>query len=295
MIVSIESYVRKKRGERIYLSISMELLDDGLFFKRLKHFWLSLAPILLVLFLSANAFADTIVRSFNAKGSIQPGWVVALKAGADNTVELAPANDPGKIYGVVVDPSDAPLTVQKQNEQVFVATSGTYSVIVSTQNGTIKSGDYLSIGSTDGIAAKADSKQSFILGRALEAFDGHSGTIVKANDGTALGRISVQVSPAKNPLLKEAVPIPQPLRQISQSIAGRSVSGLRIYAGLAVFLIAALLSVILMTSGVRNAMIAIGRNPLSRHGILKSLMVVIGAAASVLFIGLLGVYLLLKL
>ncbi|HZP55820.1 MAG TPA: hypothetical protein VFB03_03570 [Candidatus Saccharimonadales bacterium] len=239
--------------------------------------------------------AETVVRGFNTKSYIPPGWVVALSSDNKNSVVLAPAKDPAKMYGVVIDPNDAPLAVQKQDQQVFVATNGIYPVFVSTQNGTIKAGDYLSMSSADGVAAKADSQQPLVLGRAQEAFDGKSGAIVHTSEGSDVGLIAVQIALAKNPLIKEAVPIPEPLRQISQSVAGKSVSGLRIYVALGIFMISGLISIILMASGIRNGMIAIGRNPLSRHGIMKSLFAVIGAAAMVLIMGLLGVYLLLKI
>lgn len=244
-------------------------------------------------FSSVPVFAETIVRSFDTKGSLQPGWVVELNKTNDTNVELATDSD--LIYGLVIDPSDAPLTLQKQNQQVFVATSGTYPALVSSQNGTINNGDYLSLSSTDGIAAKATSHDAFILGRALEGFSAGKQTIVYANDGSALGRIMVQVAPGKNPLLKDSVGIPQPLRRVSESIAGKPVSALRIYTGLALFIISALTATLMLWSGIRNGMVAIGRNPLSRHSIMRGLAQVILAGAAVLIIGLLGVYLLLKL
>lgn len=255
------------------------------------------AGIILAIFLifSATTTAQSIVRSFNAKGNLLPGWVVALSQSDDSTVELAPAKDTSRIYGVVIDPSAAPLTVQKQNQQIFVATSGDYPVLVSTQNGNIRSGDYLSLSSTDGIAAKADENDHFILGRALEDFNGGPATIVYANDGSALGRINAAITPGKNPLLREAAAVPKPLLRTGESIAGKPVAALRIYVALAIFAIAGIIAAVLLWGGIRNAMVAIGRNPLSRHSIIRSLIQVIMAAIGVLIIGLLGVYLLLKI
>lgn len=254
--------------------------------------------VLIVFVISAFslvAVAETIVRSFDAQGSLQPGWVVALSKTNDTTVELSPSDDTSRIYGVVIDPSAAPLTVQKQDQQIFVATSGNYPVLVSTQNGAISSGEYLSISKTDGIAAKADTSEQFIVGRALEGFNGKGTAIVYANDGSALGRIMAQLLPGKNPLLKDAASIPQPLRRIGESIAGKPLSALRIYAAVAVFVIAGMIAAVMLWGGIRNAMIAIGRNPLSHHSIMRGLFQVILAATTVLIIGLLGVYLLLRI
>jgi hypothetical protein len=253
-----------------------------------------LLAVFLLAVLSAGVLADTVVRSFDAQGNLQPGWVVALSKSSNTTVVLAPSNHPERIYGVVIDPNSAPLTVQKQNQQVFVANSGNYPVLVSTQAGNINTGDYLTLSATDGIATKASSNDKFIIGRALQGFSGGGNTIVYANDGAALGRIVIEVAPGKNPLLKEAAAIPDPLRRVSESVAGKTVSAVRIYAALIIFLVAIIISAILLSSGIRSSLIAIGRNPLSRHLIIKGMSQVIVAAALVLVIGLFGVYLLLK-
>ncbi|HEY5550120.1 MAG TPA: hypothetical protein VIK37_02905 [Candidatus Saccharimonadales bacterium] len=262
---------------------------------KIKKSGIILALITGFLFFGLVAAAETIVRSFDAQGSLQPGWVVALSQKSDSTVELAPSDDTSRIYGVVIDPSAAPLTVQKEDQQVFVATSGNYPVLISTQNGEIRGGDYLSISGTDGIAAKADDNERFIIGRALESFSGQGSAIVYANDGSALGRIMAEILPGKNPLLKESASVPQPLLRVGESVAGRPLSALRIYAALAMFAVAALIAAVMLWAGIRNAMIAIGRNPLSRHSIIRGLFQVVLAATSVLIIGLLGVYLLLKI
>src|SRR4051794_15739739 len=81
------------------------------------------------------AHADTIVRGFKASGSLQPGWVVALDKTASTTVVAAPSNDPSRIYGVVIDPSQAPVTVTQKGQQVFVANNGTYPTLVSLSGG----------------------------------------------------------------------------------------------------------------------------------------------------------------
>ncbi len=238
--------------------------------------------------------ADALVHSFNSQGNLQTGLVVALDDKDGSSVVLATAKDLSQIYGVVIDPNSAPLTVQKQAQQVFVATSGEYPVLLSTQNGPIKTGDFLSLSSTDGIAAKAKDTDQFVVGRALQNFSGGSSTIIYTSDGSSLGLINIQVLPGKNPALKDSVAIPQPLKRVGDSIAGKPVSALRIYTALAVFLIAAIMASVLLWGGIKNSMVAIGRNPLSRHPIMKGLTGIMIAAAGVLIIGLIAVYLLLK-
>ena len=67
----------------------------------------SLAIVAATLF-AAPTYADTIARSFYAKGNVEPGRVVAL-ATTDNTiVELVPADDPNRIYGVAIEQKTTP-------------------------------------------------------------------------------------------------------------------------------------------------------------------------------------------
>lgn len=239
--------------------------------------------------------ADTIVQSFQASGSIPPAWVVGLKPGTTNTVELAPANQSEKVYGVAIDPSEAPVTLQRQsNQQVFVATNGTYPVLVSTQNGNINPGDYLSISSTDGIAAKATDTQTFVLGRASQKFDGSS-NVLSSGGGFSIGKISAIIQPQANPTIKDDIAIPSPIRKVGNSIAGKEVSPLRIYGGLAVFVVAALIAISTLIAGIRSSMISIGRNPLSKNSILRALAQVLAVSLLVLILGIIGVYLLLRL
>jgi hypothetical protein len=103
--------------------------------------------------------ADTIVRGFKAKGALQPGLIVSLDKQSSDSVVVTAGNDAAHIYGVVIDPSQAPVTVQQKDQQVFVATGGNYQVLVSNQNGPIKTGDYVSISRIDGIGAKASDEQ----------------------------------------------------------------------------------------------------------------------------------------
>lgn len=265
--------------------------------------WLRRASVLMIVLVAASigfgstlVAADTIVQSFQSSSPIKPGWLMAIKPGSSNAVELVPASQSQLLYGVAVDPSQAPVTLQRQlGQQVFVATSGTYPMLVSTLNGAIKPGDYLSISATDGIAAKATGQQTFVVGQALQKFDGSSGVLSTGAGKSAIGRISVAVLVQRNPSLNSGVAVPSFLRSAGNSIAGKEVAPLRIYAALGTFLLAAVIAFGTLAVGVRSAMIAIGRNPLSRQYLLKGLVQVIIVALAVLILGLVSVYLLLKL
>jgi len=261
--------------------------------------WLSLkllaAAVLFALVgVGGYAQADTIVRGFNSKDSIEPGRVVALVVSDKNSVEPAPADDPTRILGVVVEQTASPITVQQATQNVFVATGGVYPVLVSTENGSIAAGDYLSMSSTDGIAAKVKG-QAVVVGWATQNFDGKSGDVSSGKNGSVIGKISVQVAPGKNPQLREDIFVPALLRKIGEAIAGKPLSANRIYAALVIFIITAVIAFGLLWVGVRSGMIAIGRNPLSKHSIMQSLTQVIVASVIVFTGGLFGIYLLLRI
>ncbi len=255
----------------------------------------SLLVFSIFLCLPLHSLADTIVKGFKSKTTLQPGLIVSLTKGSNDTVELTPGSDASRIYGVVIDPSQAPVTVQKTGEQAFVATGGNYPVLVSTENGAISSGDYLSMSSINGIAARADSDQPVVIGRAVEGFDGKSGVIFSADGGIAVGRVTLSIVPGKNPLVKNENAIPAPLKRFGQAIAGKNVSSARIYASLIVFAVTAIIAISVLWVGIHSGIIAIGRNPLSKNSILQSLLQVVTTAILVFVIGIFGVYLLLRL
>jgi len=255
---------------------------------------LAAVMVIAIIALAKTSLADSFVQSFNSQGSIGIGWVVAIDKKSPQTVEAAPASDSTQMYGVVVDPSLAAVAIQNNGQQVFVANSGSYQVLVSSDEGAIKIGDYISMSNINGIAAKASPLENAVLGRALTSFDGKTGVITSAG-GSSIGRITIDIEPGRNPLSRDSVAVPSALRTLGDSIAGKTVTALRIYSALAVFLMTAIIAACLLWIGIRSGMIAIGRNPLSKHSILRSLAEVIIIAVLIFIAGLLAVYLLLRL
>ena len=75
----------------------------------------------------------------------------------------------------------------------------------------------------------------------------------------------------------------------------KKVSAARIYLGLAVLALTTVITGNLVYSGVRSGMISVGRNPLSKKSIIKSLIQTVIAGLIIFIVGVLAVYLLLKL
>ena len=258
--------------------------------------WL-IAGVLCLLVLSLHsvpARADNIIQGYSSKDVLEPGILVALDKSATKSVKILPGGDSDHLFGVVIDPSDAPFTLQSDNSKVFVATSGSFQVLVSTIGGAIKPGDFMTSSNLSGIAQKASSEQPRILGQAVSGFDGTS-NVITTNGGAKIGRVSVQINPQNNPLANNAVLVPSFLRKASVAVAGKSVPAIRIYAALGVFVFAAVVAVLVLWSGVRGSLIALGRNPLSRKAIFSGMYKVVFTGIGIFILGLAGVYLLLRI
>lgn len=240
--------------------------------------------------------AQSFVRGFEADERLERGTIVVIDEDDNDKVVLASKERVDDLYGVVVNPTDAALTISGETEQVFVATSGRYKVLVSTQNDSINRGDYVTISSIEGIGMKVDDVVPMILGRALESFDGSDrvGSAQVGDSTVQIGRIEVDVLIGSNPLQRPTeASLPDFLRQAAEFIAREPVSAERVYAATFIFIVTIVVAGSLMYSGVRNSIISIGRNPLSKKSIAKGMLQVIFFGLIVVVLGLFAVYLML--
>jgi len=252
------------------------------------------------------ARAQAVVESYSSKSSLQIGMIVQLDSKQSTAVEPVTQKSAAKIHGVVVSPNDAPLSLQKSatSNQVYVATSGSYKVLVTDQNGPIRKDDYIAVSSLDGVGMKADSDQSTVVGKSFDAFDGQNTTapqtVLKDSVGkdhtVHFGYIMIAINVAHNPYQQNPVSnVPQFLQKVGQSVASKPVSFSRVYIGMGVLAVTALIAGSVLYGGVRTGMVAIGRNPLAKRSIARTLLQIILTSLIILVLGLFAVYLLLKL
>jgi len=246
------------------------------------------------------------VQGYAAETKLQHGVIVQVTGDKADTVKPAEFKNLQQMYGVVVDPHELSLTIsntQLKNE-TYVATSGTYSVLVSTQDGAIKSGDYITMSAIDGVGMKASTDHKTVFGRAGGSFDGKSNsvgnmTLKDSSGGTetvAIGLIPVAINIQRNPNDKSTkANLPEALQRLGQAIAEKPISPVRIYISMFVTGLSIVVALTTLYAGVKNAIIAIGRNPLSKKSIFRGLIEVILTGFLILIIGLFAVYLLLKL
>jgi hypothetical protein len=256
---------------------------------------------------TSTDLSNAVTQSYNADPSVQLGMIVKLKDKATNTVTPVSSAEIANMLGIVVPATDAtivltPATIKAQ--QVLVATSGHFNILVCNQNGPIKTGDFITISAVDGIGMKADENQLEVIGKAAAGFSGTANVIgsVKLKDSAgrsntvALGRVPIDLRITHNPLFqKSADYVPGFLAKAATAVANKPVSVARIYLGLALLFVSSIIAGEMLYSGVRSGMIAVGRNPLSKKSIIKSLIETVIAGVIVFVVGIFAVYLLLKL
>lgn len=246
-------------------------------------------------------------QGYAADTPLDNGTIVQLTGKNSNRVKIATQSDLQNMLGVTVDRNVLPLTVTNEGLQneTFVAVSGTYNVLVSTQGGPIAAGDYVTLSSVNGVAMKAGTEEKRVFGRASRSFDGKSVTLGstslkdtagKATKTVTLGSIPVTIDIRDNPNKKTTkVNLPAFLERVGIAVADKPVSPIRIYLSIAISLVCVIAAIAIVYSGVRSSVISIGRNPMSKKSIFRALTGVILTSILILIIGVFAVYLLLKL
>lgn len=279
--------------------IALPSLRPGTF-----HRWLLVLAGVVLTALPAVAAAQAVAQSYTAGQGVQQGMIVELANRTPPTVVPLTIEDARDLLGVVVPANDSSVALSNgSTNQVYVATTGTYNVLVSTQNGAIKTGDYITISSLAGIGAKADGSVPVVLGKALAGFDGSknvSGTTSlstsRGSTPVAIGVIPVALSVAHNPLnVQQLSGVPGFLQRAGQTVADKPISPLRLYISLVVLGLTIIVVGIFLYGGIRSSMISIGRNPLARHAIVRGMLQVVMVGLIIFVIGLFAVYLILKL
>ncbi|HVS58169.1 MAG TPA: hypothetical protein VHD60_00315 [Candidatus Saccharimonadales bacterium] len=253
----------------------------------------------------SNGSVSAVTVGYGSDSPLQYGLIVGLKPGDASKVVALSADRIKDMHGVVVPSTDATVTLSDgsaKSGQVYVATVGRYNVLVSTQNGPIHTGDYITISSLSGIGMKADQSEPVVLGKAAANFDGTgnvqgSATLKDVNGNNvaiSLGRIPVDLGIDHNPLAGATSGVPGFLQNAAHIFTDQPVSTWRLYLALTLFIVAAIIAGSLLYGGVRSSMVAIGRNPLAKNRIMVNLFRVTLLSLTIFIIGVGAVYLVLK-
>jgi hypothetical protein len=251
--------------------------------------------------------SGAVLQTYNAGPAVLPGMLVELNPKDSKTVIPLTGKDVDKMLGVVVPANDAAIVLTPQSvssQQVLVATSGNYNLLVSNQEGSIKAGDYLTISALSGVAMKGTANQAEVVGRAVGNFQASNndlGTVSLKNSAggsstVSIGHTLVNVYLASNPLYHEnSNNLPSFLSKTASTVADGPVSQIRVYLSGILLLTTVIITATMFYASVQSGIVAVGRNPLAKRAIGRSLVQTIIGGLIIFIAGLLGVYLILRL
>jgi hypothetical protein len=250
---------------------------------------------------AASPALASLSQGFSTTSEIPTGSLVALDQKNSGSVNVATLNNANRLFGVVVPSSAASISLSGTGTgQVQVVTTGTAQVLVSTAGGDIHVGDYIAISSIAGVGQKVGASSARVVGTAQTDFSGTGDGVTKrsVDDGAikkevAIGQIPVviAVSTYTSTDGKQSYVIPNWLQSFSNTLAGKAVSPVRIIVAGIILVVSVISISVLLYSAVRNSIISIGRNPLSRNGVLKGMLTVGLIAAVILAVTAVAMYL----
>jgi hypothetical protein len=253
---------------------------------------LSLAP--------ASASSANISHAYHATGHITDGSIVSLDLQRSNYIQPANTTNGSRLVGVTVASNDSLLAVDASSDTVQVATSGIANTLVSTLDGDINVGDQIVISPFSGIGMKAEPGLQ-VIGLAQTAFNGQSTgattqQVTNKNGQTTKVEVGfVQVSIAIGGTNTSAgVTGLNKLQQIVKSLTGHTIPTVRIVLSSIVALVALLGLSVLIYSSIYSSIISIGRNPLAKNPVFRTLAIVLIMTVLTAIVASLTIFLLLR-
>ncbi|MFY9228144.1 MAG: hypothetical protein WAO28_02355 [Candidatus Microsaccharimonas sp.] len=259
-------------------------------------FVISSVVVSLVIVTYAGA-AALISQSYSTTDDLALASLVSLKDNSSDEVVAANHTNVDNLLGVVVTPNSSSLSLTNSSgNQVQVATSGTLQVLVSDINGAIERGDYITASPITGVGMKA-TDNARIIGVAQGKIEGSTTQAIKNGSGkeqvVTIGEVPVLVNVSSYFKQPEKTLIPSSIQNLANAFAGRNVSSLPIIVSAGIFVVTLIIVVIIIYSMIRNAIISVGRNPLSQSAVYRNVIQMSGLVLAILAAAFVAIYLVL--
>jgi hypothetical protein len=272
---------------------------------RRQRYLLALAASFVVIFIACGGFlahrvaASTLSQAVKINTKVSRGNLVTLSSSQEAAGVLASVQNGNGLLGVVVENDDSLLAINPSHDTVQVAVGGTAPVLVSTLNGPVHSGDRISVSPIAGMGMKAEPGLP-LVGYARSDLSAQTADVaersVKDEDGSVkrvfIGFVNVEINVHTSDLQANAASASR-LQTIVRQWTGRDVSLVRIIVALVITVVTLITLSILTYSSIYGSIISIGRNPLAKLSIFRTLRsvlfleLVLGVVAAVLIIFLL--------
>lgn len=263
-------------------------------------FFLVASSMLLIVGYTRITHADTFLsQSYTSTEALPLNSIVSLQNNTSDKVILAASNNVDNLLGIVVNADNSSLSITNgKDNEVQVATTGSLEILVSTINGNIAQGDYITASPISGVGMKATSNVR-VIGIAQGDLNEKNGSSETYNDKEGhkqtvlLGQVPVLVNVSNYFKQPDKTLIPSAVQTIANALAGRSVSTVPILISAGVFLVTIVVAVSIIFSMVRSSIISVGRNPLSQSAIYRDLIQMSALVLGILAVGFVAIYLIL--
>jgi hypothetical protein len=272
-----------------------------------------IARIWLTVFVALSAFLSlvsptavaaalaNVSHAYRAEGSISNGSLVSLDPKKSGYVELADSSNGVRLAGVAVNPSESLLAVNPSSITTQIATTGNVNVLVSTVNGNIAVGDQVSVSPFGGIGMKGESGLN-VIGLAQTTLNSKTSGIttehVKNKQGKlntiTVGYVSLTININTDTSNLSGDANLNGLQKLVNELTGHTVSTLRIVTSLIITAITMLALIAVIYAAIYGSIVSVGRNPLAKHAIFKTLRSVVLMTVLVAAVACVTVYLLLN-
>lgn len=269
----------------------MALAIKRVLFVRGRAFGLLFGIALIFYTSTALAAKPQTSQGFKVRETIENGLLVSVDKNDSQFVEKSNAANRESLIGVTVGSEQSVVSFAEGKNKVQVVGSGITKVFVTNLNGDIKPGDAISVSPISGFAMRATTagkvigvaSQDFIASKIADSKKISVSTTDGETTQVKFGQIDAQIS-VQNwiPTGSQNSPILNNLRGVIGGVVGKPVSNAQAVMSIGVIIMAVIASAIILYSSVSSSIRSIGRNPLSKGIIRRSLIVMTGMAILVI-------------
>jgi len=247
------------------------------------------------------AATPNISKSYNISGNIINGTIVSTSATQSNYVVPGTIDNDKRLLGVIVKSNDSLLAIDAGHNTEQVAITGNASTLVSDVNGSINIGDEITVSPFSGIGMKKSDGYR-VVGVAESNFNSKSPGVgdesVKDNNGVThkinVGYIYMTIDIGSGAGTGAGGNQPNLLQRLVKDITGHTISTARIIIALVVAILSLIILVTMIFAPIHGGIISVGRNPLAKTAIYKSLVIVLVMALVTVTVASSAIYFLLN-
>ena len=246
---------------------------------------------------TVNAASPNFSRSYKSTSYIPNGSLVSLVANKSGYVEASNNANAQRLAGVAVISNQSLLAVNPGSGLVQVATNGNVNTLVSTVNGNISVGQEVAVSPFNGVGMKSSAGDR-VIGTALTSFNSKTaGATVEdvtdihgAKHSVTVGYLRLTIAIGTMNSSNFSI---QSLQQFIEALTGHAISILRLIIGLAISIVAIIAMIVLVYASIYGSIVSIGRNPLAKFAVFRTLTSVIGMVTLIAAVAAATIYLLL--